>query len=1243
MRGKRSVRIGAMALALLFTAALSAMAQVTTGRVVGTVKDAQGGVIPGATVTLISETKGTRSAPAVTNETGDFTFPVTPVDKYTVEVTMPSFKTEKQSGVPVSPGVTANLGTIVLTVGGTSETVEVKAEVPLVQATSGERSFTVPTESVQNLPFSNRGFTNVAALAPGITGTTAQGTQSCMSSNISMDGVSTMDTGSSGSALFNINNESIAEVKVLESGYQAEYGLRSGLQVMAVTKSGTNQFHGSLYDVRRDSKWNSNSQANIQNGVAKPRSKSQDIGFSIGGPVGKQGGHNKLFFFFAEEFNPATAGGTQQTFRLPTALERKGDFSQTTDNNGNPFPYIKDPQSPNACATTAAGDHSGCFADGGVICRSPATLLYTLGLNVLNMYPLPNNNSNTIGTNHQFIQPTYDTLLYQPALKFDYQPTTALRVSVKYQGNNTRKDIAIGSLPGWNDAITPIPKKGTEAVTVNWNINSSMFLEATYGRAGNQLAGCGGLPVNTVSDSRTTGLDNFPLIFPKANVINPQYYAFQILQFQNPPYWDGTTIHKVPAFSWGNRIVSGSAGSPPPSVIYPGFININTTQDVAFNLTKVHGQHTFKAGYYNNHSLKRENNVLGGTNFGTVNFSQDTVGVNAFDTGFGFSNAAIGSFSNFVQASAYVEGTFTYDNREAYVQDNWKVNRKWTIDYGVRFVHAIPQHDNVEIPCVSGTGTCTQSGNFLPDQWVQGSAPLLYVPGCANGAVTCTGSNRSAKNPLTGALLGPNTNLATGTLVPGTGVVRNGLFQSGNGIADTTYLFPKLNVGPRFGTAYDVSGNQRLVLRGSLGLYFDRPRGGNAQALVGNTYVSSLQTLRYSQLQSLSGLSTQSPAQLTAYQYHSALPTSVEWNVGVQAQIPWSTTVDVAYVGHHNYDAELTRGNINSIDLGTAFLASDQDPTTAASATPGASSLAALFPDLVRPYRGYTGIAYRVYDGWRKYDAIQFSINRRFRNGVSFGFNDAITLRDIASIAPRYDHDAAGNLVLRADNATAQSLLGDQLQPKHLMKATAIWQLPNMKADNGGAKIASWILNDWQLSSVWTAATGTPYSVGFSYANNGSSVNLTGSPDFGARMRILPGISTGTGCSDNQYAQFNAAAFAGPLAGSSTGLESSNNYLKGCFSSVIDLSLARNIRFGGARSIQLRIDMFNAPNNSQITGRNTTMNINSSADPLTATNPQYNADGTLNTARVKPTNAGFGAANAWQAARTMQAYIRFSF
>jgi len=328
------------------------------------------------------------------------------------------------------------------------------------------------------------------------------------------------------------------------------------------------------------------------------------------------------------------------------------------------------------------------------------------------------------------------------------------------------------------------------------------------------------------------------------------------------------------------------------------------------------------------------------------------------------------------------------------------------------------------------------------------------------------------------------------------------------------------------------------------------------------------------------------------------------------------------------------------VDIGSAFDPSKQDPTSTPSATAGASSLAALFPDLVRGYTGYTSIAMRNYNGWRSYHALQFSINRRFRNGVAFGFNDAITLQDIAKVAPRYNHDASGQPVLRDDQGVAQDLLQDQLDPKHVMKATALWTLPTIKSASGARQVLAWIVNDWQLSGVWTAATGTPYSATFTYQNGGNNVNLTGSPDFGARIRIVG--DAGGGCSSNQYAQFTASSFQGPLVGS-TGLESSNNYLKGCFASALDLSLQREISLGASRRLQFRVDAFNAPNQALITARITSMTLNNPNDPVTIVNNQFNADGSLNQTRVKPQNAGFGAVSAYQNPRTVQGYIRFKF
>jgi hypothetical protein len=176
---------------------------------------------------------------------------------------------------------------------------------------------------------------------------------------------------------------------------------------------------------------------------------------------------------------------------------------------------------------------------------------------------------------------------------------------------------------------------------------------------------------------------------------------------------------------------------------------------------------------------------------------------------------------------------------------------------------------------------------------------------------------------------------------------------------------------------------------------------------------------------------------------------------------------------------------------------------------------------------------------------------------------------------------------------------------------------------------------------VWTGATGSAYTVGFNYQNGGGAVNLTGSPSYNARIRLVG--DPGAGCNGSDpLRQFNTSAFQGPLTGS-VGLESGADYLRGCFTSVFDLAIARNIRLGGARNLQFRVDMFNAPNSAIITGRNTTINLSSPSDPVTATNLPFNADGSVIASRSLPRGAGFGVANAYQNPRTVQAQIRFSF
>ena len=1242
------------ALMLLLIAATPVSAQITTGAVTGTVKDAQGGVVPGATVTLISEARGTKLAPVSTNEVGGYVIPNVTADTYTVEISMDGFKTFRRQGINVSGGDRVGVPPVTLEVGGAAETINVTAEAALVQSQSSERSFAISTEQIQNLPIQHSNFTSLTALTPGVQtgGNSAGGTRigGVGQNNIMMDGISAMDTGNNGQ-MINLNIESIAEVKILTQGYQAEYGRSSGLQITAVTKSGTNRVRGSAYDLQGNSDWFTNSWVNTKNGDPKPKATSKTLGYSIGGPIGKPGGSNKLFFFYSHEYRPTNNpinGGNPIRLRVPTQAERAGDFSQTLDNNGQLFNFIKDPNSPVGTCGVVSGvtTISGCFQDGGVLGKIPAGSLYSVGLALLNRYPNPDR-TQAVNTNYnlQIDPPKVKQTVQQPALRLDYQMSSKLRVTGKYAGQRQAPLTTPGLIPGFTDVLTPYPFITNYAITVNYTMNPTTFLEGTYGFIRNELTGGNenGILIND-SANRLTGLPGFPLLYANAGVVPKESYAYEVMQDVKPAFWDGTSLNLPPIFNWGGRI-----GAAPPNQRYPGWLNINRTQDVAISLTKVAGRHTMKTGFYNNHSFKAQNvGAGGGLSFqGTVNFGNDSN--NALDTGFGYSNAAVGVFTQYQQASKFVEGSMLYNNTEFYVQDNWKVNGRLTVDAGVRFTHQQPQYDQFQ-----------QMSNFFPNLWTASAAPILYVPGCSNGAVTCSGNTLNAMDPRNGQILTApgalNTQAAIATPIPGSGNALNGILQAGNGISKYGYTWPKLIVGPRFGVAYDITGNQSLVFRGGGGIFYDRPDGNTVFSIPGNPPIATSQDLRNGLLQTLGqGLSTQPVPQLVIFQYEAKVPASAQWQAGVQMALPWATALDVSYVGNHGYNrlGNLQGGgtvNLNAIDFGTAYLDQYQDKTKGTSAVPGAN---AYVSNLLRPYRGLTNINQNTTDFWDTYHSIQSNVNRRFRNGFSFGVNYVLSLsfKGNTGLTQRLQHAADGSISVRADQADYEELLEDQNLQRHLMKANFVWDLPKLPKSNNALRAVGLIVNDWQLSGLFTAGSGNRYDLSHSYNANGGSVNLTGSPDYGARIVYVG--DPGKGCSSNQYNQFNIASVTGPTY-NSVGLESGRNVLVGCPDHTLDLAVARNIRLGGAKNLQLRLDAFNALNSYIVTGRQTQIQYNSPTD-LTVRNPQFNPDGSLVATRLTPRTAGFGAAtgalnrspdggvNTGNYNRTIQAQIRFQF
>ena len=175
------------------------------------------------------------------------------------------------------------------------------------------------------------------------------------------------------------------------------------------------------------------------------------------------------------------------------------------------------------------------------------------------------------------------------------------------------------------------------------------------------------------------------------------------------------------------------------------------------------------------------------------------------------------------------------------------------------------------------------------------------------------------------------------------------------------------------------------------------------------------------------------------FEYAGNLPSSTQWNGGLQMTLPWSSALDVEYVGQHSFNT-LDGVDINAVDFGAAFLPQNQDPTLQFNSTPGAMAVA---QDQMRAFRGYAGITQQWGRGWRTFHSLQLSFNRRFKDGLSFGFNDTIVLADNQSTAARLQHNADGTYALRSDQAQADELLGTAIANRHIFsRATSCGTCP---------------------------------------------------------------------------------------------------------------------------------------------------------------------------------------------------------
>jgi hypothetical protein len=352
LRSGRLVTLGT-ALALL---AHPAAAQNVTGTISGTIVDAQGQVIPGATVTVINEnTTDTRSV--VSDATGGFQVTTLPPGTYTVRVEMQNFRTVERKRNMLSAAERLSVGTLTLEIGGLGETIVVEATGTRVNTEESQHSGLITARQIEHIQVKGRDVTSLMRLVPGVRyedtvdsmgesfGTLVPhvGGQRRDWNTIMVDGVLGNEIGQANRMSQQISLDAVAEIKILLNSYRAEYGRTGGAQVHIVSKGGTSDYSGNLFYYGRHEGLNANNFFNNQSKAPKPRYRFNTYGANAGGPIpGLNKNEKKVFFFYSLEAPLTERPGPLRRWTMPTAAERQGDFSQTLDSQGRRI-HIRDP------------------------------------------------------------------------------------------------------------------------------------------------------------------------------------------------------------------------------------------------------------------------------------------------------------------------------------------------------------------------------------------------------------------------------------------------------------------------------------------------------------------------------------------------------------------------------------------------------------------------------------------------------------------------------------------------------------------------------------------------------------------------------------------------------------------------------------------------------------------------------------------------------------------------------------
>lgn len=1094
-------------LLLVLSLSVHAVGQELEATLTGTVTDPSGAVVADATVVVHNQDTGIDVRTATTSSTGSFNITNIPAGRYTVTVNQQGFQAFIAHDVTLYTAEKHTLD-VQLKTGSASERVEVTAESVSIQTTTAEQSGTVTGQQVRELALDNRNFEQLVLLQPGVANQLGDkpgfGLQSNTAisvngartgaNNWTVDGSDINDSGSNGTLLNTPSIDAIQEFTLQRSNYDASFGRSGGGQVLLATKSGTNQFHGGAYEFNRNTDYNANTftnraaiAVNTPGDFSTPGEHYNDFGFTIGGPfwIPKVYDGRNKTFFFWSEEWRKATTPNPVVYTVPTAAELAGNFTT---------PIIHLPQ----------GESATCLSNGGTTinpsCFSKNAQAY---LNAF-MDAYPANANGQLPTNFSQLNN-----FREDNIRLDQNVGQKVHLFARYMQDSVPQTFPFGL---WGSANYPgVQPTSLNAPGRNLVVNATATLSAKV--------------VNEVQFVDAYGAINSNL--DNAIADSPKFTSTLtgLTTYQDP-------YGRAPGVSFA----SGNVGLTNQSAPY---FERNKDRGIFDNLSVQHGNHTLRAGVTASWMTKTENASNGAASFAFSNTNGNPE----------FANFLLGIADTYSQPSKDTIPYLHYVNFEAYVQDDWKVTRRLTLNLGLRY-------------------------SYFPSPSDSNHTLMNFHPGFFNAA------GAPAIDPATGNMIlgSPNANsaiYANGLIFP-----QGATCAAAQAITSTASCSPfgslvnpnsNKNFGPRFGLAYDPFGNGKWSIRTGYGIFYDRTLNGiweqNAfdnPPLVQTSRVNNSSTAPANIFDNVGAISA-APTPVTPVNIVVTgtpifkVPSYQAYNLSVQHELIKNTILEVAFVG--------TKGThlLGDMDL--------NQPTVAARLANPNSDANALVN-----FFGYGSIRSRNPVFTSNYNSLQVALNRRFTNGLTLGasytWSKLLTTQSVdrdSGIQDTYNiKDAYGLSTLNTPQIFVMSYVYEFpfFQDKHN------WQ--------------SYALGGWAISGITSIQSGQSLTVTqgtdpfATTANNNSGLNLARE---GLILIRADQIQSGTSGPKTPSEFFNTGAFQ--LASGAFGTASTGSVLGPGFQ-LWDISLLKNFNFNEKVRLQLRFESFNTFNHGSPNAINTT-------------------------------------------------------